>query len=222
MDTVNPNSWQGAMRYLERTTADAVLIQEARKSGAQRQSAEREARRSGWNASVSEAEHTEADGVTGGLAVAVKRHIGLARLGGGDDEVDEDRSARIHVRWMGAAVRGGIHLVTAWPHHTEGPTPRNLDILDELARVIASIKGPWIIGADWNMTPATLAATGWLDFIDGIAIMPDGTTCQSSCIDFLWSQRASLMPSLVSPSFLMQGYILTNLFAYTSRRTPGP
>ncbi len=172
------------MGYLGQTAADAVLVQETRKVGAQAQSAEREARRGGWNASLREAERTEAGGTTAGLAVAVKRCVGLARLGGGDGAEEHDLSSRVHARWMGGIVRGGVHLVTAWPHHTEGPTQRNLDILEDITRVVNSISGPWIIGADWNMTPATLVATGWLDVIDGVAIAPNGSTCEASCIDY--------------------------------------
>ncbi len=184
VDTANPNAWDGAMRYLEMTAADAVLVQEVRRRGHQVQGAEREAERAGWKASIREAEVTEANGVTAGLAVAVRKHLGLSRLGGGGEECDGDLSARVHVRWMGGVVRGGLHLLTAWPHHTEGATERNIDILDQLARVIDSVKGPWLVGADWNITPEALLATGWLDLVDGVVVAPMGTTCNSSCIDY--------------------------------------
>ncbi len=47
IDSANPNAWPGAVRYLERTAADAVLVQEVRRLGHQVESAEREARRNG-------------------------------------------------------------------------------------------------------------------------------------------------------------------------------
>jgi hypothetical protein len=124
IDSVNPNSWDGAMSYLERTAADAALIQETRKIGGQVTTAERSAARSGWTASVAEAEKTECGGVTAGLAVAVRKHIGLARINGGDAGADADSSSRVHVRWMGGTIRGGLHLITAWPHHSEGRSLR--------------------------------------------------------------------------------------------------
>ncbi len=192
VDTVNPNSWKGAMGYLERTAADAVLIQETRRLGAQVQSAEREAMHNGWRASLRAAEQTEADGTTAGLAIATRRHIGLANLGGTEHGGGGSPSARVHAKWMGGMVRGGVHLLTTWPHHTEGPSPRNLDVLDDLARIISSIKGPWLAGADWNMSAAALAATGWLDMVDGVAIVPEVCTCEASCIDYFVVHRSML------------------------------
>ncbi len=41
VDSVNPNAWQGAMSYLERTAADATAVQEVRKLKAAVDSAER-------------------------------------------------------------------------------------------------------------------------------------------------------------------------------------
>ncbi len=190
VDTANPNAWGGAMRYLEMTAADAVLVQEVRRRGHQVQGAEREAERAGWKASIREAEATEANGITAGLAIAVRKHLGLSRLGGGGAECDDDLSARVHVRWMGGVVRGGLHLLTAWPHHTEGATERNIDILDRLARAIDSVKGPWLVGADWNITPEALLATGWLDLVDGVVVAPMGATCNSSCIDYFVVSRS--------------------------------
>ncbi len=192
VDTVNPNSWKGAMGYLERTAADAVLVQETRRHGSQVQSAEREAMHVGWRASLSTADRTEADGTTAGLAIAVRKHVGLANLGGAEQCGDAASSSRVHAKWMGGMVRGGIHLLTTWPHHTEGPSPRNLDVLDDLAKNIATIKGPWVAGADWNMSAAALAATGWLDLVDGVAVVPDLCTCEASCIDYFVVQRGML------------------------------
>ncbi len=125
-------------------------------------------------------------------AVAVRSHVGLAHLGGGPGDAEGGLSSRVHVRWMGGVIRGGLHLITAWPHHTEGPTQRNQDILEDVARVIASIEGPWIAGADWNMSPSALAATGWLDLVDGVAIAPEVATCGSSCIDYFVVPRSLL------------------------------
>ncbi len=184
VDSVNANSWAGALSYLERSVADAVLAQEVRRTGTQVQGSEREAQRGGSRTSLQEADKTEAGGTTAGLAVAVRRHIGLARLGGATADAECGLSSRVHARWMGGIVRGGIHLITAWPHHTEGPSPRNLDLLDQLAQVVHSMSGPWIIGADWNMDPCTLAATGWLDVIDGVAVIPNGSTCGAACLDY--------------------------------------
>ncbi len=192
IDSVNPNSWVGAMGYLERTAADAALVQETRKIGAQVTAAERQAAHVGWNTSVRAAERTEADGITAGLAVAVRKHIGLAHPGCGTADLGIATSSRVHARWMGGFVRGGIHLITCWPHHSEGPTPRNQDILQEVAQVINSVDGLWVVGADWNLSPTALEATGWLQLVDGVAIAPDSATCGTSCIDYFVVPRRLL------------------------------
>ena len=48
-----------------------------------------------------------------------------------------------------------------------GPTGGNHTVLEELKAAIRTVDGPWIIAAAWNMSPETLAATGWLSMVNG-------------------------------------------------------
>ena len=52
--------------------------------------------------------------------------------------------------------------MSAYLWTNEGLSPRNLDLLQCLAHVLSTIDGPWVVGADWNLTPADLEAAGWL------------------------------------------------------------
>ena len=39
------------------------------------------------------------------------------------------------------------------------------------------IKGPWVIGGDFNGTADELSKTGWLELVKGTIIQPSGKTC---------------------------------------------
>ena len=40
-----------------------------------------------------------------------------------------------------------------------GPTGINLEILEFLTTLVGGLEAPWMIGADWNMSPEQLEAT---------------------------------------------------------------
>ena len=44
--------------------------------------------------------------------------------------------------------------------------------------------GPWIMGADWNCTPAQLAKTGWLKMVKGQIFAPKVHTCNANVYDY--------------------------------------
>ena len=60
----------------------------------------------------------------------------------------------------------------------------NLDWLQQLAAVIKSFKGLWILGADFNCTPQQLEETGWLKLVGGVIVAPKMATCKGRTIDF--------------------------------------
>ena len=52
------------------------------------------------------------------------------------------------IAWIGAVCRGGIHAGSIYLRNSEGLSERNLAILEEVARVVAGLRGPWLIGGD--------------------------------------------------------------------------
>ena len=52
----------------------------------------------------------------------------------------------------------------------------SLDHLQDMAKVLAAVVGPWCVGGDWNCTPEQLAATGWLALVGGIVHVPTTPT----------------------------------------------
>ena len=79
-------------------------------------------------------------------------------------------------------------LLSVYLWHTEGLTERNWRILHAAGECVAQFGGPWIIGGDFNMTPAELqGAQEWLKKIGGEIRAPEAPTCTNGnrVIDFI-------------------------------------
>ena len=91
---------------------------------------------------------------------------------------------RLHIAWASIAIKGGLHLGSLWLRDSEGLSAANLLILQEVAVVLKQISGPWVIGGDWNLTPAVLRSTSWLNMVGGMIVAPNEATCNGSVYDF--------------------------------------
>ena len=151
MVTANVTAWSSASTLLQSTAADALLIQEHRlASRSACDVVEAAAIYLRWRMSLQPAVVTPAGGTSAGVGIAVARHTGLALdmgMPGG-----EGTDHRVQVRHWSGVCPGGVHLVCVYLHDGEGLSKRNLDILQELAFVIARLRGPWICGGDFNIT----------------------------------------------------------------------
>ena len=139
-DSLNGNCAATAQSYLERTAADACLLQEMRVRTVNCAQTERSAAHGGWALSVGPALDTAAGSTSAGVAVSARSHFGLARSPG-IHAIEVDRS-RVIVRWLGAVCRGGIHLVSVYLYFGEGLSQRNIDLLQSIAGMSASCEGP--------------------------------------------------------------------------------
>ena len=80
IDSVNPNAWPAAVEYLNSTTADIALVQEAKvQEGYPCDAAEQAARVKKWNVSLNPCMVTAAGGKSAGTAVATRSHIGMSQ-----------------------------------------------------------------------------------------------------------------------------------------------
>ena len=87
-----------------------------------------------------------------------------------------------------------MHIASVYFCDSEGMSETNLEILAELACLLLSLVGPWIVAGDHNFTPAMLAATGWLQLVKGVIRAPDSPTCNGAVYDFfILSQAADQM-----------------------------
>ena len=50
--------------------------------------------------------------------------------------------------------------------------------------MLATLKGPWVLAADFQCTPAQLEATGWLKMVEGKVVAPKMATCMGRTIDY--------------------------------------
>jgi hypothetical protein len=75
-------------------------------------------------------------------------------------------------------MRGGLLVLTMYLWHSEGLSQRNLELLWAAGEVIVAHGGPWLLGADFNMSPEELGqAGGWLAKIGGVIQAPAVPTC---------------------------------------------
>ena len=183
IDSSNANSWESARTVMAKSSADIELLQELKVHDPQTlMSAVSAAKHEGWKLRPTLAHKTAADLGTGGVAVACRKHIGI--IDNTELLVPEGLRHRICVSHIGAICKGGIHFISLWLRHTEGLSEENLMILYAVAKILTKIKGVWIIGGDWNITPAVLTASKWLHVVGGYLAAPQANTCHGSTYDF--------------------------------------
>ncbi len=191
IDSVNPNCWAATVGDLGVTSADVVASQEAKRLDHQTKSAENEAPRIGWKAVVAAAQRTWTGRASGGTAVASRRHIGMAMPHG--VTVAEEFAPRISMAWVGGMVPGGFVMFSVYLYPAEGVTPRNQAVLDEVARLAALLRCPWIVAADWQMCPEDVASARWPALVGATQVAPGAVTCNNNTIDY-FAVHDSLMP----------------------------
>ena len=163
-------------RYLENTSADICCGQETRiREGRPLATAEDAARRRGWRARLSPAMDTPAGRASGGVAIACRFAYGATDVS--ESAVPDGARHRMTVSWINAYMRGGLYVVSVWLRDSEGLSPGNLDLLQLLARVLINLKGPWVVAADWNITPEVLVKAAWLRMVGGHIHANSAPTC---------------------------------------------
>ena len=66
----------------------------------------------------------------------------------------------------------------------EKDSENNLAILAEVTALIKTLKGPWIVAGDFNMSPSELKATNWHRTAGGQIHAPSTATCLATIYDF--------------------------------------
>ena len=64
-----------------------------------------------------------------------------------------------------------------------------LDLLGDVGAALNSLSGPWILGGDFNNTPAALLETGWLGLVNGVVHAPTKSRCNDKTHDFFVVSR---------------------------------
>ncbi len=159
-DTCNATSWSGARRYLVRTSAELVLLQEHHLPPARLAEASAWALRHHWHSIFIPAAEGSGGGWRGGVAILARPHIGLSVPMVGPVEV-------VPARVMAASIEPpGFRqctVVCAYLEDGQGMSAANLRHLGDIGRCIKA-QGehvPCIAGGDWQAAPAKVAATGF-------------------------------------------------------------
>ena len=184
IDTSNANAWStAATAVLPRSVADIVLLQETRihnKDALVR--AANAATACGWRAVFAPALRTGFNSSSAGCAVCTKKGIGMHPHA--VDIIQEGSRCRFKAAWVGGVLRGGIHCCSVYLKDSVGASETNLNLLQEVATFLSCVKGPWVIGGDWNMSPQLLESTQFLSMVHGVIVAPDSPTCNGSIYDY--------------------------------------
>ena len=132
-DTVNPNAWPGAAEVLATTSADVVLVQEAKIDAASVKDTETTAKNAGWKVSIRECNFGDGGGKSAGVAVACRGCMGM-RESCEPHLYPEELRGRFEAKHVGAVCRGGLHACTGYLHDGVGIKHKlNLDWLQAAA-----------------------------------------------------------------------------------------
>ncbi len=156
--TINITSWGSVLDFVGVTSADVLLVQEHKLGKDQAEEAVAWLRRRGWNALFTEASTGPNGGNCAGVAVLAKAHVGLGLPLVGSEVVSTSRAVAARIEPPGSRP---MVVVSAYLHDGQGLARCNLDLLGEIGTFI-SAQGegcPFVVGADFQNTPAHLATT---------------------------------------------------------------
>ena len=190
IETSNANSWESLKHaMLSRSMADVIIAQETKLlSEASLLSAQRQARKLGWNPTLSRAHRTAQYHGSGGNAILARKGIGIAPIA--DTVIRADLRHRLQASWVGGVCKGGIYIISIYLKDAEGLSETNMYILEQAAIYIKALKGPWIIGGDWNLEPHLLTAANWLNMVGGVVHAPSQPTCHAHVYDYFVVHKA--------------------------------
>ena len=139
---------------------------------------------------------------SGGVAIVARKHRGLVHF-----EVDKVRApplvpARRVAAKLSAPGLGTIAVYSGYLHCGVGMSVDNKDIIAEIRTHVQEHKLSWLCGADWDMPPEKLAASGVLKMLGAkITTVLEPTCISPQCartLDYFVSDEA-LAAALGSP-----------------------
>ena len=85
---------------------------------------------------------------SGGNAILARAGTGITPVG--EIIIRDDLQHRLKASWVGGICKGGICMLSIYFKDGEGLSETNLFILEQAAICIMALRGPWIVGGDWN------------------------------------------------------------------------
>ncbi len=159
-DTCNSTAWSGARRFLRRTDAHLVLLQEHHLAPERVAEASAWALRNGWHSLFLPAEKGTGCGWRAGVAVFARPHVGLSVPLSGPTEVVPSRVLAASIEPPGFRRTA---VLCAYLEDGKGVGHANLRHMEAIGACIGA-QGehvPCIVGGDWQAPPEATAATGF-------------------------------------------------------------
>ncbi len=166
------------LRDHRRRTA-AVLIQEHQARGDALADLQAQAATLGWKVAAAHATDGKKGGSSSGTAVVVPLHRGWSTTAAGSWDLSPRGSpGKLSGAWVQAGPRSGLLLMSVYCWTNEGPSDRNIALIETGLAVAAEFGGPWAMAGDFNMTPTQLrqAAGRLLDRAGAVIRAPDAPT----------------------------------------------
>ena len=179
MLAANITTWgPQAEKYLGIVEHDILMISEHRQ--AKRRDLEKMLRGlglSGWRAAASPAQRTSEAGASGGVMVCWKANMQATAV-----ELDVSKQYAHRVAAAILKLAGGIQvlLVTVYGHTGDGEGPSNIALLEQLGIALESYP-LWIAAGDWNMQPAEIEHSGWLQQVRGRIVAQSSDVETGTC-----------------------------------------
>ncbi len=181
VETLNATAWRSAVRRLERTSAQVVLVQETRVLARDVPRLSAQAQRRGWQTLWSPAIPGKRGKASGGVAICAKMPVSLAAPPRGPSDVVKGRVV------AGMVEAPGCRPTVVYSGYLRDGVGANAENLGYLAKVGAHCKlqpdgVQAIVGADFNMNPQALDDTDFPTEVGGAIVNPGGgaTTCRTA------------------------------------------
>ncbi len=169
VDTCNGTAWGTVARFLTRTKADLVLVQEHHLPAHQVAAASAWAIRRGWSTVWAPAEEGEGGGWRAGVCICARSPVSLALPHQGGAIVC---AARVVAALFEAPGYRPTVAYSVYLKDGEGLSQRNLSTLAAMGQHIArqGADAPFIAGGDMQMSPQTIAAAGLADKVHAVIV----------------------------------------------------
>ena len=140
-----------------------------------------QSRRKKWHLLGAVADEAKRAEGKAGVGVLARTPTCIGRAGKLQVDLSPPESkGRISAVWLDGLVRGGILIVSVYLYDSEGLSNRNVDLLERAGAAITQHGGPWIIGGDFNMTPAELSGVdNIIRRMRGVIVAPNCPTCRA-------------------------------------------
>ena len=158
----NPTSWTSMHEFLARLEDcpyDLIVIQELSRDAEQIEYMQSQANKMGFHCEINPSVNTEGGGRSAGVAIlspwqfSLAEHVVL--------EKSKNFDGRFIIRHWYGLLKGGLLVGSLYLHCGGWGNNLNRLLMEDVAHTLVSIGRPFLIGADFQMSPEEMHDTGW-------------------------------------------------------------